>query len=78
MNLMDNDYFIKDCYNCEYIEILSIEDNTIIDKMFCGLSGYEILNRKLLCKKFKISESAKIVHRISKEDVERIESEIKM
>ena len=69
---IDKDYFIKDCFNCEHVEIVSI-DGITIDKMYCGLTNIEIIKSKLICSDFKISESAKIVHRITDEESKRIE-----
>lgn len=73
---MDNDYFIKDCCNCEYVQILSLDGITIF-KMKCQLTGDEITDSKLLCREFKIGEYTKIVRRISDEEAKRIENEVK-
>ena len=73
---MDRDYFIKDCLNCEHVQIVSI-DKITIDKMYCGLTKLHIVNSKLLCENFKISESAKIVKCISDNEAKRIEKEVK-
>lgn len=73
---LDGDYFTKNCFNCEHVKAVSI-DKVTIDKMYCGLTKLEITNSKILCKDFKISESSKLVNRISDDEAERIENEVK-
>lgn len=74
--ILDSDYFIKDCKNCEKVKIVSI-DKITIDKMYCGITDNEITNSKKLCEHFKISESCKIVNKISDEEAEKIEKKVR-
>ena len=74
--IMDNNYFIKDCKNCEYVKLVSI-DKVTIDKMYCGITDYEILDSKLLCEDFKIADCAKLLYRMNDDEVLRIEDDVK-
>ena len=45
--------------------------------MYCNLTKDLIINSRILCEHFKISEPCKIVNKISDTEAEKIEKEVK-